>query len=576
MKNITIKYIKNNQKNIKAKGSVLVFTKERINKVITATVLALLLALSPFSQVFAAPYAPNDYYKQPKSIIEKYFKKPVGAILTPAFKEGKLDFTSHDEMMEFIYDLQKNSDHMKVSIIGQTQEGKPIPLLIFSNPSYSNAADILKLEKPIIWLQGQIHGNEPAGGEGALAVAKNLAGKLGDEVLGKVSVVILPRFNGDGSFYFQRPTASKLDSNRDHLKYDIQETILAHETFNKFKPEVAIDAHEYWVYGNFESIGKKGALAYHDILISSARNLNIPKEVRKISDDLFVSNVQKDLNSRGFSSFDYYTTSEDGNKVSIFEAGTDSKIGRNAYGLQPSFSFLVESRGIGIGKENFERRVLSQIISIQNIIRTTANNAELIKKTIDNARKEITELGKTINLNDKLVLKDKHKKVSNEKVDVIDAETGEKIKLDVEVFSSKEAITTLERVRPTAYILPPAYHEAAKRLSYSGVAVRKLNKDMELPVEAYKVKDKKVDINYYEGHLRNDVTVDVSKKNVAFPKGSYVFTMDQPNANLIAMCLEPDAEDSFVKFNIFPAEINDELPIYRYVENKKIDANIIK
>lgn len=55
------------------------------------------------------------------------------------------------------------------------------------------------------------------------------------------------------------------------------------------------------------------------------------------------------------------------------------------------------------------------------------------------------------------------------------------------------------------------------------MTVKKLNKDIELPVEAYKVKDKEVDTNYYEGHLRNDVTVDVNKKNVAFYKGSYVF-----------------------------------------------------
>ncbi|BFN03710.1 M14 family metallopeptidase [Clostridium tetani] len=552
------------------------FNQRRVNKIITTMALTLSLILSSFSQVFAAPYLPNDYNKQPENIIKKHFPKPAGPILTPAFKEGKKDFTSHDEMMEFIYDLQKTSNHMKVSIIGQTQEGKPIPLLIFSNPSYSNAADILKLERPVVWLQGQIHGNEPAGGEGALGVAKNLAGKLGDEVLGKVSVVILPRFNGDGSFYFQRQMASKLDSNRDHLKFDIQETILVHEAFNEFKPEVVIDAHEYSVFGKFKNVGSKGGLVYHDILISSAKNLNIPKDVRKVSDNLFVNNAQKDLASRNFSNYDYYTFTEKGGKPTIFEAGTDPKIGRNAYGLQPSFSFLVESRGIGIGKENFERRVLSHIVSTQNIIRSTANNADLVKKTIDNARKEITKLGKTVDPNDKLVLRDLHKKVANDKLDIIDIGTGEKVKLDVEVFSSKEAIPTLERVRPTAYILPPAYHEVAKRLSYSGVVVRKLNKDMELPVEAYKVKDKKIDTNYYEGHLRNDVTVDVNKKNAAFPKGSYVFTMDQPNANLIAMCLEPDAEDSFVKFNIIPAEINNELPVYRYVENKSIDAKIIK
>ncbi|KAJ52083.1 hypothetical protein BD780_000057 [Clostridium tetanomorphum] len=552
-------------------------SKRTFRKVAASITLSLVLATSTVSYVFAAPYAPDSYYKQTPEIIQNYFPKPQEPIFTPAFTKGKENFTSHEEMMKFIYDLQKSSQYMKVAIIGETQEGKPIPLLIFSKPSYDKSADILKLGKPVVWLQGQIHGNEPAGGEAMLGVARNLAiGKFGEEVLEKVSVVILPRFNGDGSYYYDRRTSTNIDSNRDHLKFDNMETIAVHKAFNKFMPEVVVDAHEYGVESNFKSVGKKGSLTAYDVLISSAKNLNIPKEVRSVSDSLFVNNAQKQLAANKHTSHMYHTVSKKGNNFTIYEAGTDAKIGRNAYGLQPSFSFLVETRGIGIGKENFERRVMSHIITSENIIKTTADNAKLVKDTVDNARNKITKLGEKIEPSDKITIASESKNMGKSTLDIIDVETGKKVKLDVDVFSNTEGKPVVERVRPTAYILPPAYHEVAKRLSYSGVTVRKLNNAIELPVEAFKVTDKKIDTNYYEGHLRNSVTVNTSSKVVKFPKESYVFAMSQPNANIISMALEPDADDSFVKFNLIPVDINEEVPVYRYMHNNKLDTYIIE
>lgn len=50
-----------------------------------------------------------------------------------------------------------------------------------------------------------------------------------------------------------------------------------------------------------------------------------------------MNNVKKDLASKNLSGYDYYILIEKGNKLTILEAGTDAKIGRNAYSLQPSF-----------------------------------------------------------------------------------------------------------------------------------------------------------------------------------------------------------------------------------------------
>ena len=51
----------------------------------------------------------------------------------------------------------------------------------------------------MIWLIGQQHGNEPAGGEAMLALAAALSSGELAPLLDRLSVVIVPRSNPDGA-----------------------------------------------------------------------------------------------------------------------------------------------------------------------------------------------------------------------------------------------------------------------------------------------------------------------------------------------------------------------------------------
>ena len=74
--------------------------------------------------------------------------------------------------------------------------------------------------RPIVLLVGQVHGNEPAGGEAMLALAQALADGELKPLLDRMTVVIMPRANPDGAHYFWRATANCVDVNRDHVKVD--------------------------------------------------------------------------------------------------------------------------------------------------------------------------------------------------------------------------------------------------------------------------------------------------------------------------------------------------------------------
>lgn len=520
---------------------------------------------------FIPYYGYGPTYVQPASIKE-LFPTPDIDFGTPGFQPDKVAFTSQEEMVAYITKLVKGNKQAKLVSIGTSLEGRDIPLLIFSKDPDRVKGD---KKKPLIWLQAQIHGNEPAAGESALVIAKWLAeGKLGADLLDKVNVIIVPRINPDGSYAFKRYIGTDLDANRDYMKVEYPEVRAIHQAIDEYQPDVVLDAHEYGVnYSQFADIGEKGANSSYDVLISSAKNLNIPESLRKMADQLLLPEVEKALDQEKLTHHPYFTLAKtkEGTVVAT-EGSTETRIGRNALGLKNTLTYLVETRGIGIGRADFERRVYSQVITHATFIQSAAAHADEIKAAVAEARQEISDKGRRADDNDKIVVQSENKLVPDQKLVVVDLAAAKRVEAPIDWVSSTDAYPVLERERPTAYIMPPAYHDIAKKLQLLGVEVSKLSKEATVTVESYTVAENKVNTIYENGHFTNRVTTNVEEKTKTFPAGSYVFSMGQPNANFIALAMEPESVDSYVTFNFIPVEKGDEVPVYRYMLEQPLPA----
>ncbi|MCF7936223.1 MAG: M14 family metallocarboxypeptidase [Synergistales bacterium] len=543
-------------------------------------VVGVALAVIPVSAVHAKvahpqidqSYTASGVWEEPEGVAA-HFPVPDVDYTTPGFAKDE-QFTTHEEMMEFIYDLREQTDRMKVRIIGYSGEGRPIPLLIFSKPSYVAPADVVGLNKPVVWLQGQQHGNEPAAGEAMLVMARQLAvGALGDRILEDVSVLVIPRVNPDGSYYFQRKPADQIDINRDHIKMVQPETRALHATFNAYHPDIVVDHHEF---GPKEGDSYK---VYNDMQLLSAKNLNVPEAVRDMADNLVLENAYKALGEQDLRSHWYWfgSVAKTNDENVIKEGGTISRIGRNAFGLKPSLSFLVESSGIGIGRQHFKRRVHGHVVTATSILETAAQNAAAIQAVVDEAKAEITEKGRTVDESDKVVVSMKRveKKDTVPFIDYSEEGGCEVVDVDVTAMRSSFAEATLKRVRPYAYILPPTYEEIAEILHYEGVTVSELVEPVEVEVESYKVTESKRQDYIYEGVFRNSVKTEVSSKEVKFPQGSYVVYMAQPGANNAVMALEPEGSSSLVTYKILNVTKGDEVPVYRFMEEKDLPTTLV-
>jgi hypothetical protein len=541
-----------------------------------ALLIALLAVALPLS--VGAQFDPARAYKQSDAVRKRYPDPPV-RFETPGFAAGKADFTSHEEMMTFLYALQRKAPgNVQLRVIGESEEGRDIPLLVLTNAGVFSAPEVLRLNRPVVFLQGLQHGNEPAGGEVMLALAQELATGALKPLLDRITVVIVPRCNPDGAHYFTRTPARGIDINRDHIKLDLPDTIALHKVINEFQPEVFVDAHEFSVATRW--IQKFGKLLAYDLTFLYATNPNVAPELTALAEKRFRTAILRDVEKAGYSQHWYFTTSYNMEDKKVAMGGTSPDIGRNTAGLQNAISFLIETRGVGIGRDSYARRVHTHMVAIGAVLQTTAANAEELRAAVRAARLATVKRGAAPTSQDTIVVRVKVP-VMPHKLAMLNPQTGEPSEVEVQWEDSLGAIPDLVRQRPAAYLMPPAYGGVARRLALSGIEVRRLRSPVTLDVESFQVADKRVSEFNYEGHMRSAVTTEVVRKPVTFPPGSYVFTMAQAGANLIAVALEPESPSSFVTFGIIPVDkkgataaggASSEIPVYRLLVPAALDT----
>ena len=554
-------------------------TKRRYSR---HNLLLTLLAWAVFhAPVLHAQFDPARAYQQSTEVRQRYPDPPV-AYDTPGFKPRRTDFTSHGEMLAYIEGLRRRSNVVRVRMIGASQEGRAMPALVLSAAGVQSGVQARHLGRPVVVLAGLQHGNEPAGGEAMLVLARELALGSLRPLLDKLTVVIVPHSNPDGAYYFRRSPYSTIDINRDHVKVDLPETRALHRVVNEFEPHVFIDAHEFSVATRW--LEKFGVLQSYDLTVQYATNPNVHPTLTALADGKFMRGFREASGRAGYTHFWYYTTSYNPKDLLVSMGGTTPDIGRNFAGLQNAVSFLVESRGTGVGRESFARRVHSHIVAIGGLLNTAADNAKELMDTVAAARADTTRRGRDPQPGDNVAVLLKSP-VIKQKLDMLDPTSGELKTIEVDWSDSLNATTEIARQRPWAYVMPPVFHEIAQRLMLSGVEVQRLDKAAELDVETFQVTDRRPSATYVEGRITSRITTEVLAKKVRFPAGSYLFPMAQANAGVIAVALEPESPSSFVSFGMIPVDkkgspptgsASSEVPVYRVLRPVAIESRPVK
>lgn len=484
---------------------------------------------------------------QSKKITEKFFPDSDSILeITPALQK-KRGFTDYDELLTFLNNLVTNHPtKIKLSFIGESQKGRKIPMVHLTNPNQN--------QKIKVWIQGGLHGNEIASTEGVLYLLDRL---LNDatytKILDNVDLAIVPMANIDGYLKVDRYSANGLDLNRDQTKLMAPESIVLKQAFTNFNPEVGLDFHEYKPYRkDFARLSSFGVASLYDAMFLYSGNLNVPENIRKLTDEVFVENARIVLDKNKFTHRPYVSTGKFSGEIHFNQGSNNARSSATNYALTNTISTLVEIRGVDLGRTSLKRRIHILFLIATSFLETSIKEMETVKN----------EIKKAVNQNNDLIVKSK-KSIYKDQIKAIDLDTEEIIDLDVTIRDALQSKPVLIRKRPKAYLIEGGQTEIIEKLRTLGAEIEILPEDKEINVETFVIETYDRDKIKYEKMNLQKVDVKLIENKKLFKKGTFKILMNQKRANIIAEVLEPEAPNSFVSFGVLETSKGATLPIYR-------------
>ena len=494
-----------------------------------------------------APYGPA---------VAARFPAPATTYSTPGLQAGRTTFTSQSELHAWLLDQAAAAARVRgvkasVLSIGSSQNREPLEALVLTRSGNTDAAALQAGGKPTVLLVGQQHGDEPAGSEAMLVVARELAQGLLQPLLERINVIIVPRSNPDGAATGQRVTQGGIDMNRDHLLLATPEAQALAKLARDYRPAVVLDAHEYTAVGRY--LQKFGTLQRFDALLQYATTANTPEFLTRAAEEWYRRPLLAALKAQGLSSEWYYTTSTDPADKKISMGGVQPDTGRNIYGLKNSVSLLIETRGVGLGRLHIQRRVHTHVTAISSVLASTAQRtaelgqlrAYLEKQTSASACREeaVIEAAATPATYD---------------LTMIDPQTGADKVLSVDWDSSLALRKVKSRIRPCGYWLSAASGTAVERLRMHGVQVMRVSEPATVLGDGYRevsrTTGERQDVRGAIAAATPIINAQVTLVRGVYdaPRNSYYITLNQPLGNIVLAALEPDTQSSYFANSLLP------------------------
>jgi len=486
---------------------------------------------------------------QPEAVTNLFYPEPEKKYSTPTLRKPQEEgFASLFEINGYLQALaDAHPDKVTLSRIGETPQGRKIPVLYFGTPS--------KDKKFRVWIQAGLHGNEPAGPEAACLLADYLLHTSeGAELLKKVSLALIPVANTDGYAMQNRQSGSGFDLNRDQSKLSDPVSFLLKEAYKNWNPEIALDIHEFNPFrkefgllrdGKTSNATATSIATAADVLFLPSGHLNISNGIRRLSNGIFREEAEKALEAHGYSSGFYFTPSIRNDSLYAVKDAKSPQSSSTFQALTNAVSLFIEIRGIGLGRTSFARRAECGFLVSRSLLQTAAIHSKEIRKTVRKSVKETLAGKKDIYVTFQPAR-------TEFPVSFIDLDRNERFTKNIPTLDALQLKATLVRKRPEAYILPDTCPVQAGKLRALGIEVEQSGKPFTATVEKYIV---------------TDVTLSTRlvKEKKSFPAGCFIIRLSQKNANLAVTLLEPESVNGFVNFGVIKAEAGKEVPIYRQV-----------
>ena len=481
--------------------------------------------------------------------------------LTVFEKSNGKESATYAACIQYYQQLTQVSGNIVMKTMGATDAGYPLHLVLISNDKTFNPAEWHKQNKIVLMINNGIHPGEPDGIDASLMLARDIV--TGKQLLPKNVVLgIIPVYNIGGSLnrntssrvnqdgpvsYGFRGNAQNLDLNRDFIKSDSKEAKAFAEIFQFLNPDILVDNHV-----------SDGADYQHTMTLLTTQQNKLGGAIGKFLHDTFEPALYKEMEAKKFTMCPYVnfeTANPDKGWMAFYDAPRYSS---GYAALFATMAFVPETHML----KPFDQRVKSTYALMQTII----ENAAVFAKEIKAERRASLD---QIKQQQSFPLM---WKVDTTKYDMIQFN-------GYEAGTKKSEVTGMDRLyydhskpftkqvkyynyfvgekiiqKPKAYIIPQGWYKVIELLQVNKVKMQVLQKDSSISVTAYKIDNYKASTRPYEKHFKHSaVTVSEQQQTIQFLKGDYIIYTGQTCDRFLIETLEPEADDSYFKWNFFDA-----------------------
>lgn len=480
-------------------------------------------------------------------------------------KSNYLKTPPYEETMEYFKRLADYSEYAKLINFGVSPQGRELKCLLVSKDKAFTPSQAKETGKPIVLIHNGIHAGEIEGKDASMMLLREiLVTKEKEKMIDDVILLVIPIFSVDGherSGKYNRinqngpeemgwrTTAQNLNLNRDWMKTDAPEMQFMIKLISDWLPDFIIDNHT-----------TNGADYQYTITFAMEYFKSSYAETEAMLRDEFSPFLHNKMEEAGFLSFRYvgFKDWRKGLESGILDGPAPPRFSTGYGAVQNRPALLVETLML----KPFKERVFSTKAAIVAVIEFCSANKnkliELNKRADENTIKNLLE--KKEKLPVKFKISDDYKmipfkgiKADQEESRISGASktvyTNEKINIEVKLFNN--VLIEKEISVPKFYIIPKEWSVIAGRLNLHGVKVEILSEEKSFDVKRYRFTDVKFAQTSYEGRQRVSFTTNEYYEKVKVPAGSFIIPTNQRTIKVIAHLLEPESEDSFVKWGFF-------------------------
>jgi hypothetical protein len=474
------------------------------------------------------------------------------------------------EVISVLDALQRESEHVHRERLLITEDAKEVPILVLANPPVSSPEQARESNKPVIYIQGNIHGGEVEGKEASLILMRDILFGDKQHLLENQILVFVPIYNADGNDNMaagSRPSqemspvmageraAHGRDLNRDGMIIEAMETVALYENvINRWDPDLLVDLHT--TNGTWHGYSLTYAPSYHtagDPATSAyTADVMLPAIQQSVKQKF-------NLDFGWYGGFDY----RDWPPTELRTYHHAPRYLVNNMALRNRMAILSET----FAHDRFYKRVHVANVFIEEILEYTHLNGYEIRRinreadqrvvqraslsdTVDNGVQfEMVPLEETLDL-----LSYKYIPYTNS-----DGETNFVRSSEIVIIEGVLNYNRFESIRnssvPTAYVFLAEYSAIADKLRQHGIVVETLQQDVILTVEQFLVSGMEPQLFPLNDHQNVLLSGEFREADIGFSAGDFLVSLDNRLANLIFYLLEPQSDDGLGFWNFFDAEL---------------------